>query len=93
MASTNETVGINRTYKDRLFRLRFGSEEYKEDMVSLYNSLNRTEYSNMVLWEQQSSINGVCISTAFIVYSPCGNSRVQLTRICRQEITARKNMG
>ena len=85
MASTNETVGINRTYKDRLFRLRFGSEEYKEDMLSLYNALNGTNYnntedirittlddviymkmkndisilldSNMVLWEQQSSIN------------------------------------
>lgn len=85
MASTNETVGINRTYKDRLFRLRFGSEEYKEDMLILYNALNGTSYnnaddikittlddviymkmkndisilldSNMVLWEQQSSIN------------------------------------
>ncbi|MBU5471407.1 hypothetical protein KQI85_13705, partial [Falcatimonas sp. MSJ-15] len=84
MASTNENVGINRTYKDRLFRLRFGSEEYKEDMLSLYNALNGTDYSNtedirittlddviymkmkndisilldsnMVLWEQQSSI-------------------------------------
>lgn len=39
-------VKINRKYKDRLFRLRFGSEEYKEDMLSLYNALNGTEYSN-----------------------------------------------
>lgn len=39
-------VKVNRKYKDRLFRLRFGSEEYKEDMLSLYNALNGTTYKN-----------------------------------------------
>lgn len=37
---------INRKYKDRLFGLRFGTEEYKEDILSLYNALNRTNYDN-----------------------------------------------
>lgn len=40
-------VKINRKYKDRLFRLRFGSEEYKEDLLSLYNALNGTSYNNV----------------------------------------------
>lgn len=39
-------IKINRKYKDRLFRLRFGTEEYKEDMLSLYNALNGTAYKN-----------------------------------------------
>ena len=29
-----------------LFRLRFGSDEYKEDMLCLYNAINRTSYTN-----------------------------------------------
>lgn len=32
--------------KDRLFRFRFGTEAYKEDMLSLYNALNGTAYGN-----------------------------------------------
>ena len=39
-------VKVNKKYKDRLFRLRFGSEEYKDDMLSLYNALNGTTYEN-----------------------------------------------
>lgn len=30
MTEIQKTVNVNRKYKDRLFRLRFGSEEYKE---------------------------------------------------------------
>lgn len=37
---------INTKYKDRLFRLRFGSSEYREDILSLYNALNDTSYRN-----------------------------------------------
>lgn len=37
---------MNREYKDRLFRLRFGRDEYKEDMLSLYNALNQTAHEN-----------------------------------------------
>lgn len=46
MAQIKEPVAVNRKYKDRLFRLRFGSEEYKADMLSLYNAINGTVYSN-----------------------------------------------
>ena len=42
-----ETTQINVQYKDRLFRLLFGSEEYKENILSLYNALNGTEYCNI----------------------------------------------
>lgn len=38
---------VNRKYKDRLFRLRFGTEAYKEDMLSLYNALNKTAYTDV----------------------------------------------
>ena len=40
-------VKVNREYKDRLFRFRFGTEEYKADMLSLYNALNGTAYGNV----------------------------------------------
>ena len=35
--------GANRTYKDGLFRLVF---QRKEDLLSLYNALNGSNYSN-----------------------------------------------
>ena len=38
MTEIQETVGINRKYRDRLFRLRFGSDEYKEDTLSINNA-------------------------------------------------------
>ena len=31
-------------YKDRLFRLLFGNEEYKDNILSLYNALCNTSY-------------------------------------------------
>ena len=37
---------VNREFKDRLFRLLFGTEEYKENIVSLYNALNGTNYAD-----------------------------------------------
>lgn len=42
-----ENSKINYQYKDRLFRLLFGSEEYKENILSLYNALNGTEYNDL----------------------------------------------
>ena len=39
-------MAANREYKDRLFRLLFGREEYKENMLSLYNALNQTHYTD-----------------------------------------------
>jgi len=38
---------INREYKDRLFRLLFGNEKYKENTLALYNALNGTSYTNV----------------------------------------------
>ena len=43
MTEIRKTVNTNREYKDRL---RFGSDEYKEDMLCLYNAVNRTSYTN-----------------------------------------------
>ncbi|MBE5920396.1 MAG: hypothetical protein E7272_11220 [Pseudobutyrivibrio ruminis] len=37
---------INMQYKDRLFRLLFGSEALKDNILSLYNALNCTNYKN-----------------------------------------------
>ena len=42
-----ENLHINRQFKDRLFRLLFGSEEYKENILSLYNALNNTSYTDV----------------------------------------------
>ena len=47
MPDVKTDLTVNRKYKDRLFRLRFGSEEYKEDVLSLYNALNGTSYNNV----------------------------------------------
>ncbi len=38
---------VNTKYKDRLFRLRFSSSEYREDILSLYNALNGTSYHDV----------------------------------------------
>ena len=38
---------INIQFKDRLFRLLFGREEYKENILSLYNALNHSSYTNV----------------------------------------------
>lgn len=37
---------VNKRYKDRLFRMIFGYEKYKRNLLSLYNALNGTSYTN-----------------------------------------------
>ena len=37
-------MNINRKYKDRLFRMLFGTEENKDNILSLYNALHGTNY-------------------------------------------------
>ncbi|SDB22121.1 hypothetical protein SAMN02910298_01063 [Pseudobutyrivibrio sp. YE44] len=37
---------VNREYKDRLFRLLFGTEEMKGNILQLYNALNGSHYEN-----------------------------------------------
>ncbi len=37
---------INQFHKDRLFRAIFGYEKYKENLLSLYNALNDTNYTD-----------------------------------------------
>ena len=39
-------VMINREHKDRLFRLLFGHEKNKINLLSLYNAINHTNYVN-----------------------------------------------
>ncbi len=46
MSNTNETISINRKHKDRLFCLLFGDEKNKHNILSLYNALNNTNYTN-----------------------------------------------
>ena len=38
--------GINRQYRDRLFKFIFGNPEHKEWTLSLYNAINGTNYTN-----------------------------------------------
>ncbi|MBO5097220.1 MAG: hypothetical protein J6B96_02775 [Agathobacter sp.] len=47
MSNTNENITINEKYKDRIFCLLFGREEYKENILSLYNALNDSNYENV----------------------------------------------
>lgn len=42
-----ETKHVNREYKDKIFCKLFGSEEYKENLLSLYNALNKTDYTDV----------------------------------------------
>ncbi len=39
-------AGINRVYKDRLFKFIFGKEENKAWTLSLYNAINNSEYKD-----------------------------------------------
>ena len=41
-----EMLKANRQFKDRLFRLIFGSEEYRDNALSLYNAVNHTSYTD-----------------------------------------------
>ena len=40
------SYGANRCYKDSLFRLLFGREENKQNLLELYNALNDSNYTN-----------------------------------------------
>lgn len=44
MGSIRNEVHVNRNHKDRLFCLRFGTEEYKEDALEVYNIMMNTNY-------------------------------------------------
>lgn len=41
-----EKTGINRQYKDRLFKFIFGNPEHKEWTLALYNAMNGSNYTN-----------------------------------------------
>ena len=41
-------AGANMKYKDRVFRMIFGYEKYKENLLELFNALNDTYYTNPV---------------------------------------------
>ena len=38
---------VNKKYKDKVFCLLFGSREYKENLLSLYNALNDSDYTDL----------------------------------------------
>ena len=38
--------GMNRQYRDRLFKFIFGNPEHKEWTLNLYNAVNGTNYTN-----------------------------------------------
>lgn len=42
----SNTITINREHKDRLFKKLFGGKDNKENLLSLYNALNDTNYTN-----------------------------------------------
>ena len=42
----NRNEGMNRQYKDRLFKFIFGNPENKEWTLSLYNAINGSSYTN-----------------------------------------------
>ena len=39
-------TGINRQYKDRLFKFLFGNPEHRDWTLSLYNAVNGTAYED-----------------------------------------------
>ena len=46
MSNINDDISINIKHKDRLFCLLFGREENKHNILSLYNALNDSNYTN-----------------------------------------------
>ena len=54
---------VNREHKDRLFRLIFGREENKQNLLDLYNALNNTRYKKLADLEittQTCLFEGLC---------------------------------
>ena len=47
MNTTEIGIGGNREHKDTLFRKIFGAEEHKPYLLSLYNAINHSEYTNV----------------------------------------------
>lgn len=45
--NANDGISVNSKYKDRLFRFIFGAEENKKYLLSLYNAVNGTDYTNV----------------------------------------------
>jgi len=73
MKNNERNLQANRQYKDRLFRLIFGSEENKEFILSLYNALNETDYKDTSLLDittiQDVIYMGMKNDSAFIIDS------------------------
>lgn len=71
--NVQEDVQTNRQFKDRLFRLIFGSEKNKVYILDLYNALNGTDYSDVNMFElttiQDVVYMGMKNDTSFIIDS------------------------
>lgn len=44
---SNNYISVNREQKSRLFCFIFGSEENRNHLLSLYNAVNNTNYTNV----------------------------------------------
>lgn len=45
--NANDGISVNSKYKDRLFRFIYGAKENKKHLLSLYNAVNNTAYTNV----------------------------------------------
>ncbi len=70
---------LNKKYKDRLFCLLFGNEEYKENILSLYNALCNTAHTdvndiklytidNVIYIEMKNDVSIVQLSDLFVLH-------------------------
>lgn len=82
---------VNKKYKDRLFCLLFGNEEYKDNVLSLYNALCHTSHTNTEDIQIYTIDDVIYIKmkndVSILLDSFCtfGNSKVHLIRICPSE--------
>lgn len=80
---------LNKKYKDRLFCLLFGNEEYKENILSLYNALCNTAHTDVNDIKLYTIDNVIYIEIKmmyqffWIVIYIYGSSKAPTIQICR----------
>lgn len=80
---------LNKKYKDRLFCLLFGNEEYKENILSLYNALCHTAHTDVNDIKLYTIDNVIYIEMKmmyrffWIVIYIYGSSKAPTIQICR----------
>lgn len=80
---------LNKKYKDRLFCLLFGNEEYKENILSLYNALCNTAHTDVNDIKLYTIDNVIYIEMKmmyrffWIVICIYGSSKAPIIQTCR----------